>query len=210
MGNALTSQGLCSSDVIEGVLIDSKQCCAAVRKEIIFEVNCDAVEESSDIADGGRAPVQSRWMQKPVLAAFEKRLQLIEQHKQTLANLMAQIVMIEQEKQAAAAREDYDSAKHYKGAQEALIEQVKIIQEELKTSSNRFSAPGPSNGKSNRTVADISAAEGLQVVAERNQTVHSQSSTKAHQSAPQPGGAREPQKILSATRRDNRKLQFNV
>jgi len=158
MGNhGGTAQGAgctCENDVVDGDPIDkvlAAHCCEAARNEGLFEVNCDAVLESSNcnalLFDESLEPARSRlahqhvnnpWMQRSVLTALDQRLATIESHKQMVGLLTSEIAAIEKQKQAAVSMEDYDEAKRCKGKIEALKENVQNIEDAIKTSSTNL------------------------------------------------------------------------
>lgn len=92
----------------EGLQAHLPICCEALVNEVVLEVTAReaTVDESS--------PVQSQWMQGPVIAAFEARLASLEQEKRAAAALESKLEALEREKQAAVVREDYDVAKQCK------------------------------------------------------------------------------------------------
>jgi len=90
-------------------------CCEAAMDELEF--NCQHNNDAADGAVAVPAPaVQSKWMQGPVIAAFEARLETVERERQAAAALQIKLAAVEREKQAAVAREDYDAAKRCKQA----------------------------------------------------------------------------------------------
>lgn len=102
-------------------------CCESVMNEVFLEVSCG---ENTLDEDGPVAAVSSKWMQKPVIAAFEARLAALEREQQAAIALEAKLAALDREKHAAIAREDYGTAKRCKEDSDKL-KGIPIVSEGL-------------------------------------------------------------------------------
>merc|ERR1719183_3137922 len=70
---------------------------------------------------------ESRWMQKPLVEAFEARVTAVERENQARAAFEAKLGFLEREEEVAVAQRDYDAAKRWKQEIDTLKAEAKHI-----------------------------------------------------------------------------------
>lgn len=97
-------------------------CCDASMDEVLLDLRFKEVDVGDRAYNHAPAgPVQNGWMQKPVIAAFEKTISKMEMKKE-------KIDALQREKKAAIAREDYLTAQKCKEEIDRLVKEKKEME----------------------------------------------------------------------------------
>jgi len=117
--------------------------CDSAANEILFDLNCIDARHLQDFnLDEEVAPVQSKWMKKPVIEAFAARLAALEEERLATIEVEDRLEALEQEKRAAVEREDFKAAQQFKQEIEGLKQKVNVVNDARSLPQNTTSFKG--------------------------------------------------------------------